>query len=67
MTPRQAATRLGCSIGNVRTHIRNGTLRARKKKSDHNQHGYEWSVSEASVEAYAAEPQSGGWPRGESR
>ena len=67
MTPRQAATRIGCTPGQVRTLIRNGTLRARKVKSDANQLGYRWSVTEASVAAYAAKPQTGGWPRGEAR
>ena len=67
MTPRNAARKIGCSPGQVRTLTRNGTLKARNKPSTHNQHRYEWFIYAASVAAYAAKPQAGGWPRGESR
>ena len=67
MTPREAARRIGCTPGQVRTLVRAGVLKARKIKSDSNHLGYSWSLSAASVDAYAAIPQAGGWPRGEPR
>lgn len=67
MTPRKAAEIIGCSIGQVRTLVRNGRLRAVRVPCKNNQHGYRVSINAASVRRYADKPQALGFPRGAQR
>ncbi len=67
MTPRKAAAIIGCSIGQVRTLVRKGRLRATRVPCETNQHGYRISVDAASVRRYAEQPQAKGFPRGATR
>ncbi len=67
ITTREAAAIIGCSIRHVNTLIGLGVVRARKDKHLCNKSGPRWLVYESSARAYAATPQSGGFPRGQSR
>ena len=66
MTPRQAAERIGCSPQQVRTLIRNGTLRATKVKNPYGV-GYYYQVNTSDVRRYRNRKQTVGYPRGRPR
>ena len=67
MTTSQAAKIIGCSPQHVRTLIRQGKLRADRRASTHNQHGYCYTIRLRDAERYRDKPQTRGYPRGRKR
>jgi excisionase family DNA binding protein len=65
MTPRQAATLIGCSNRHVRSLIKSGKLLACSVPRGY---GYSWDITASSVELFLDLPSDGrGWPRGKAR
>lgn len=67
MSPSEAAAVIGCTTNQVRYLIRTKKLKARKKPTADNQHGYVYEVDARSVKSYANKPQGKGYPRGQAR
>lgn len=69
MTTREAAAKIGCSVGYVVALIRAGKLKARQQRTESNQHGYTLDVTEESVKSFIATPKTEkrGFPRGKKR
>jgi len=67
LTPKQAATIIGCSTQQVLYLIRRDKLQATKVSTDCNQHGYRYKIFAQEAKRYAAIPQMAGFPRGQSR
>lgn len=67
MSPTQAASIIGCTPQQVRTLIRTGKLKARKKPTTANQHGYLYEITEAEAVRVRDTEQTRGWPRGTPR
>ena len=67
ITPKQAASIVGCSPQQIRYLIRKNILRATKVATDCNQHGYRYSIFAHEAERYAKQPQATGFPRGQKR
>jgi len=66
MTPSQAASLIGCTPSQVRWMIRNGKLKAEKRKTINNQHGFEYVVLKRDAERIKNKYEEGhvGKPRG---
>lgn len=64
MTPSQAARVIGCSTQQVRTLIRSGKIKARKRKAEF---GYYYDITQEEAERYRDEKPDRGWPRGKAR
>lgn len=69
MTTREAAAKIGCSVGYTIALVRAGKLKARRVRTEANQHGYVLDVDVKSVEAFMATPKTEkrGFPRGQKR
>lgn len=69
MTTREAAAKIGCSVGYVVALVKAGKLKARQQRTEANQHGYVLNVDVKSVEAFRATPkvEKRGFPRGQKR
>ncbi len=63
MTPAQAAVIIGCCKQQVRTLIRNGKLKAARRRSRNNQHGYIYIISREEAVKYRDRPIGRGRPR----
>lgn len=66
MTPREAAKIIGCSPGHVRVLICDGRLKARQINTEWFPF-YRYEITRHECERYRDEPQTQGWPRGQSR
>jgi len=64
MTPREMADIIGCSVQQVRTLIRKGSINAKTKEIPG---GFCYDISPKEVEKFRVQPQTGGWPRGVPR
>lgn len=67
MTASQAAKVIGCTVGQVRTLIRQGTLKAKRVQSPYVPKGHYYNITPKEVERYRDKPQLCGFPRGQSR
>lgn len=52
MSPAEAALVIGCTAHHVRHLIKTGQLKATKKKSRHNQIGYEYHITKTAAQGY---------------
>ena len=71
MTPKQAASIIGCTVGTVREAIRKGKIKAKRVPQFYGQgepaQGFFYDISEREVEKYAKTKQARGYPRGKKR
>ncbi len=63
MTPREAAAIIGCSARQVRVLCKKGRIESTKVETPG---GHCYDVSLAEARRYRDEPQTQGWPRGQS-
>ena len=67
MRIRDAAEIIGCHIDHLRRVVAQGKIKSTKHKGYHNQHGFEYEISQKEAEKYRDKTFPGGWPRGKKR